>query len=245
MHAALSAATMRVAQLEAQLAQGEQRILQLEEVIRAQGQHSASSVANLDEVAAEVTGLRGSLEVIRFEVDELKRSVSDAQLDQERRQLYDESRLGQVERFLGVQPPPPPADSFGTVVGSDVESMPDSAIGKLEMATEHMTGGRNDEARVLLLAAIDMHGGDSELPEIRYRYAETFFNESDWRAAANGFQRVTDNHPQSDWACWSMFRIGECFDQLGQGSGARLFYEGATEGSCSRSAAAKEARAKL
>ena len=251
LHAAASAAQLRAGQVEAMLAESEQRLVQLEEVLRAQGRSQADRLQNFEQVVDEMTRLRGEIEVLRFQVDELARTVQESQVAQERRQLHDEARLTQVEGYLGVTPPPPPSDAdLGLETGSAaatpiVSDLPATASDKLSVAREHMAAGRHSVARVVLKAGIDEHPGATEMPELRYRYAETFYNERNWKSAANAFQNVTDNHASSDWACWSMLRIGECFESLGQPSAGRLFFEGAAEGRCTQSGAAAEARSKL
>jgi TolA-binding protein len=262
LHRTVSAAGIRVAQAEQQLADSERRIQQLEETIRLQGQSQASRLDNIDEVNAEVARLRGQIEVMQFEMSEVRELMGGGAIDGERRHLHAESRLSKIEGFLAIAPPPPPTDAelgltgvLESPDGLDAESdptsepepveVPETAEGKLQLATAHLEAGRNAVARVVLKAAMDEHLGSDEMAEIRYRFAEAWFNEQNWIKAATSFKSVTDNHPKSDWSCWAMFRQGECFDSLRQPENARLFYEGAIQGRCGRSAAAKEARAKL
>lgn len=261
----VSTAQIRLAQLEALLVESELRIEQLEDVIRQQGKSEADRLENLDQVNAEVTRLRGAIEVLQFEGAELKRVVADQQVAIERRQLHDEMRLAQIEKFLGIKPPPPPTDAdlglAATDGGSppvpapaptegapeevDPGTIPETASGKLELAVQHMEAGRQGVARAVLKAAIEQNVGATEMDEIRYRYAETFFNQEEWRAAITEFNKVINNHPSSPWKCWSYLRQGEAFEKLGKAEGARSFFTGATEGSCKSSDAAKEAKKKL
>ncbi len=262
----VSTAQVRLAQLEALLVEAELRIEQLEEVIRQQGRTEQNRLENLDQVNAEVTRLRGAIEVLQFETSEIKQALSDQQISSERRQLHAEMRLAQIEKFLGVKPPDAPtdedlgitADSSGGAGGiappgtrptASEETLPsqvpDDAVGKLELAIEHMKGGRQGVARAILRSAIEEHAGSPRMDEIRYRYAETFFNEGDYRTAISEFNRVVNNHPESDWKCWSFFRMGEAFEILGKADGARAFFKGATERECRSSEAAKKAKDKL
>lgn len=265
----VSTAQVRMAMLESLLAQSELRIKQLEEVIQQQGKSNQARLENLDQVNVEVVRLRGGIEVLQFEVAELKRAVSEQQIAGERRQLHAEMRLAQVEKFLSLKPPPPPSDAdLGitapapgstppvpvpapgtagtatdpTAVPTDV---PETAAAKLELAASHMAAGRQTVARAILKAAIDQNTGAPEMDEIRYRYAETYFNESDWRPAISEFNKVINNHPNSPWKCWSFYRQGEAFEKMGQVEGAKAFYKGATEGTCKSSDAGKEAKKKL
>ncbi len=268
----VSTAQVRLAQLEALLVEAELRIEQLEEVIRQQGRSEQSRLENLDQVNAEVARLRGSIEVLQFETTELKRAVRDQQLEGERRQLHAEMRLAQIEKFLAIKPPAPPTDEdlgLGSLddgtdattdgtdgadgaddgAGTDEATLPDDvpedAAGKLELAISHMEAGRQGVARAVLRAAIEQHAGAAEMAEIRYRYAETFFNEGDHRSAISEFNKVLNNHPDSPWKCWSFFRMGEAFEALGQVDGAKAFFKGATERECKSSDAAKKAKEKL
>jgi TolA-binding protein len=270
----VSTAQVRLAQLEALLVESELRIEQLEEVIREQGKASADRLENLDEVNAEVVRLRGAIEVLQFEVAEVKRAVSDQQIASERRQLHAEMRLAQIEKLLSLKPPPPPTNAdlglSGTTPpkpgpgapapapgspspgnpapGAPAEpppDMPNTPAGKLEQAASQMAAGRQTVARAILKAAIEAHPNAAEMDEIRYRYAETFFNDSDWRGAISEFNKVINNHPNSPWKCWAFFRQGEAFERMGQLEGAKAFYKGATEGTCKSSDAGKEAKKKL
>lgn len=251
----VSTASVRVAQLEQQLVASQDRIAQLEEVIRLQGQSEAARLENLDEVNDEIARMRGAIEVLQFERDQLKTGVTEQQLVQEQRQLQDEARLRQIEKLLGVTPPPPPpapdglpAPAPGTPATEPEPAMPDlpaDAAGRLEAAIGHMEAGRHAVARVILQRALTENAGAPEIPEIRYRYAETWFNEQRWREAILEFQKVPDNHATSDWACWAYFRQGESMENLQGLQQAMPFYKGATGGACKNSEAAKLAKKKL
>ena len=264
----VSTATLRVSQLEQQLVESQQRIEQLEEVIRLQGQSDAQALENVDQVNAELARLRGQMEVLEFNAEEMGKSVNDQQLTQEQRQLHDESRLRQLEGFLGVVAPPIPSltgaesdrstdaadgetpdpyavDPEGQIEDEPTEPVPESVTGKLELAASHMEAGRQQVARSILEQAIEVHSGADETPELRYRLAETWFNEEDWRRAILGFQTVIDNHPESEWACWGYYRQGESMEAFQGLQQAGPFYQGAIQGACKASEAAKVARKKL
>ena len=69
---------------------------------------------------------------------------------------------------------------------------------------------------------VDGAGGD---PEVLYRYAETWFAEGLYEQAGLRYQNVVDKAGESSWAAWAMVRQGECFQHLGNGEGARFFWE--------------------
>lgn len=258
----VSAAQIRLAELEALLVESELRIEQLEEVIRQQGKTEAEKLENLDQVNEEVVRLRGSIEVLQFQLSELTRVVDDQALSTERRQLHAEMRLAQIEKLLNLKPPPPPSDAdlgltaavSGAMAGlvtpppidpAATEDLPATAAEKLALAKSHMDAGRQEVARAVLKSAIDQHAGAPEMDEIRYRYAETFFNLGEWKTSISEFNKVTNNHPTSPWKCWAFYKIGEAFEHLDQPEGAKAFFKGATEDNCKNSDAAKEARKKF
>ncbi len=256
----VTTANLRVAQLEQQLVHAETRIEQLEEFVRAQGRSQATKMENLDQVNAEVTRLRGLLEVLQYEVEQLRQNGASQQVEQERRQLHDERRLAKLEAFLGVQPPPPPTDEeLGLTTEQpeaegepaeqegeppDTTEVPPTAAGKLALAKEHMEAGRQRVARAILQRALEAHPDAPERDEIAYRLAETYFEEKAYSKAALAFKRVLDDAPRSPWASWAMLRQGDCFQGLGQADNARLFYDGVIQ-RFPRSDAAKEAEARL
>ena len=261
----VSAAQIRLAELEALLVESELRIEQLEEVIRQQGKTEAEKLENLDQVNEEVVRLRGSIEVLTFQLGELKRITDERTLSSERRQLHAEMRLAQIEKLLNLKPPPPPSDAdlglttTATVGGAlagivtpppvdpaaATEDLPETAAEKLALAKSHTDAGRQEVARAVLKAAIDQHAGAPEMDEIRYRYAETYFNVGEWKTSISEFNKVTNNHPTSPWKCWAFYKIGEAFEKLNQPEGAKAFFKGATEDNCKSSDAAKEARKKF
>ena len=253
----VSTASLRVAQLEQELVRSQERISQLEEVIQLQGQSDAARMENLDQVNDELARLRGAIEVSEFERGQLAASMEEQQLSQEGRQLHDEARLRQIEGLLGVKPPPAPVlegaagdgeggtGTEGTPEEAEIVELPETASGRLEVAVEHMEAGRHGVARAILKRAIAENADAPEISEIRYRYAETFFNEKRWRESILEFQKVPDNHANADWACWAYFRQGEAMETLQGLQQAAPFYKGATTGSCKNSEAAKEAKKKL
>lgn len=255
----VSIASLRVAQLEQALTEAEARVAQLEEYVRLQGENEVSQVENFDQVNQEIGRIRGEIETLRFDLDQLVAAQEQAWLANERRQLHDELRLNRIESVTGVTPPPPPTDEdLGLEPGTldaattalaapeeePAQELPEDLGGLLDLAVQRMMAGEHAEARSMLEQAIQEHPGEEGLAEARYRLAETFFNERRWGTAARSFQFVVSNHGDSDWAAWSMLRQGECFEQMGQPENARLFYEDLMD-KYGRSEAADEASDKL
>jgi TolA-binding protein len=231
----------RQAILEQTLLEHEKMILQMQDAVRARGRNSAEALENIEQVAERIRFIQGALEEMRFELDDLKAATDAYQKQQEARQLHDELRLRQLERSLGLTPPPRPVidgavSGTGTVVGEEgagedtdtpepAEALPDSARGKLDLAVEHMKAGKQGLARFMLQMAIEEHAGDPLLPEIRYRMGETWFNEQEYAKAALAFNEVVDNHQKSRWVPWAIMRQGESFMRMENDDGALMFLE--------------------
>ncbi|MBN2800684.1 MAG: tetratricopeptide repeat protein [Deltaproteobacteria bacterium] len=258
-------ASMRVAQLEESLGDTEARLAQAEEWIRVRGQVESQQLENIEQVNEAVRQMRGDIEVLQHGLDALREELGLLQLDSERRMLHAERRLEQLEKFLGVKPPPPPTDEELGILPeepgeSDVSETdgaeepqveppaqvepPEDLAGYLELGIEHMRAGRQAVARAVFEKAIATHTGEEGLDEVRYRLAETWFNDESWQKAAIAFQGVLDNHRESTWAPWSMYRQGECFQKMGDAAAARLFYDELVR-LFPRSDAAKDARKAL
>lgn len=284
----VSVATMRVAQLEGDVASTQQRVAQVEESMRAQGSAQATRLETVDQVNTEVGRIRGDIEVLQHQVADLKQTVGDMQVQDDKRMLYLEARVSQLESFLNVKPPPPPAESDtqsttdqgadqgaqtgqgtqATDAGADQQGTsgspatgaegatgdqgtasatpaePATVEGVLETAATNMKAGRNGVARALLEKAAQDHPGDPKLDEVRYRIAETYFNENDWRKAIGQFNAVIEGWPKSKWAPWAMLAQGDAFGKLGQGDNAKLFYSEVIR-VYPKSDAAKEAKKQL
>jgi len=250
----VTTATVRVAQLEAALVDAEARIAQLEEALRAQVEEEYTKLETLEEVNSEVGRIRGEIEVLQFELADTSSSIDELTIDQERRMLHGEHRLAQLEGFLGVQPPPPPTDEEMGIVSMDDDGAvevpemeegggpgpegaletesaeeeiptPDDVQGILEMSVAHMDAGRHQVARALLEKAVAEHPGAPEMDEVRYRIAETFFNEGNWSRAISEYNKVIEGWSLSVWAPWAMLSQGDAFAAWGQPDNAKLFYE--------------------
>ncbi len=245
----VSTASLRVAQAEVELESARERLAQIEEVLRTQGQNQADRLQNFDQVNQEVSRLRGQIEVLQFDMTDVKSTLDSRAIDSERRLMHGERRLAQVEKVLNLRTPPLPTDAELGLVAAQVgpDSLPlDGGVGTalvtqlpepsqppaaspedaIKLAKEHIAAQRPAVARVLLKQAIDTYPDSKELPELRYLHAETLFAEQTWSTAALAFKGVIDDHPKSDFAPWAMLRQGECFAGLGQDRNAKLFYEG-------------------
>jgi len=243
----------RQAVLESTLNESEKKLDQVQASLRVIGQDKGDLLQSLDQASTSVRSLRGELETQRFALEDLRQQFDAFIEQQEARQLYDEARLAQVEKALGLNPPPRPAVGTEPMGGGpDTEpgageialELPPTAQGKLDRAIEEMKAGRQGTARTVLEQTLAAHEGSSLIPEVLYRIGETWSNAGNWTKAARSYQVVVDKHGRTEWASWAMLRQGEAFEALGNVDGAKLFYED-VQRLYSKSDAAKEAAEKI
>ena len=262
-------AQQRSALAEAEVRELRTRLDKMDALLRDQGLDGSAGGVSLVGVAEEIAVLRGAVEEVKFQADGVRSDLDQSRVDQERRQLYDEARLAQLEHMLAVQAPPPPRLTGGATAPpsetganstarvdpvapvapvappAPAEELPSDPASRLSLAEQRMAEGKQPAARAILEAAIASAGADAaEVPEMQYRLGETWFNEGKFKEAAKAFQVVTDRYPRSSWAPWSMLSIGECFAQLGRADAAQTFYQGVIRNHPGSEAAA-EARARL
>ena len=257
--AAYTVVQTRQGQMEEQVLELAKQVKQVQDALRARGRNEAEALENIEQVAESIRALQGSAEELRFELDDLKAAMDAYQKQQEVRQLHDEQRLRQIERSLGLTAPPRPVldgteqpgvddtDAPVTDGGGDTDEveppaeLPGTAREKLDLAIEHMKAGRQGVARYVLEKGVKEHKRDPLAAEMRYRIAETWFNEGNYAKAASAFQEVLNNHRRSTWVPWAMLRQGESFKELGMKDEALFFLED-LERAHPKSEAANEAR---
>lgn len=243
----------RQAVLEQALNDSEKKLDQVQASLRVIGQDKGDLLQSLDQASSSVRSLRGELETQRFALEDLRQQFDAYIAQQEARQLYDEARLAQIEKALGIKPPPRPTAGAGPDLGGgegtggsgeNTVELPPTAQAKLDRAIEEMKAGRQGTARYILEQTVAAHEGSGLIAEVRYRIGETWSNAGNWTKAARAYQVVVDKHGRTEWAAWSMLRQGEAFEALGNVDGAKLFYED-VQRLYPKTDAAKEAKDKI
>ena len=238
------------------------RIAQLEEVTRARGQEDILKMETVEELRGEVAKMRGEFETLDHDYRTFETASLGTQMDVDSRLLYLESRVGAVEKTLGIKPPPrPTADGLaaadpGATPGADAaaadpqppagdategaDTTPEEFFGTIQQDLE---AGNGAAARAVARRFIEVHPKDDRVPEALYRIGESFQNEGKFKEAAGAFQDVLDKAPTSTWAPWALLRQGECFEGLGRAKDSAVFYCDVLK-KYPKSKAAKEAKGK-
>lgn len=219
------------------------RIGQLEEVTRARGQEEILKMETMEQLRGEVANMRGDLELLGRDYKDYENSSLGFQTDVDGRLLYLETRVANLEKAVGIKPPPmvtavattttpAPTSEPGvtSATGTDASTTtstaapaqtPDEYFG---LITQHLQEGSNEAARVVAERFIAENPKHDRVAEAWYRISESYQNGGDFKNAATSFQVVVEKYPTSTWAPWSMLRQGECFEGLGKADVAKTFY---------------------
>jgi len=235
----------RLSSLEQQFDDLDGRLTRVEELTQARGEQDLVKLQTLEQVRAEIARLRGEVELLRHDVDTHNGDAGRRLEDAAFRLAWLETRAEQLEKSLGLAPPPPPepppeeppdTDDSGTGDGTadtppvdDTPPPDDSAVtdpeAMLKLAKDHLAKGRATAAESILDRFLSQHSGHPKEAEALYRRAEAAFNQKNYPGAVLRFQEVIDAHKRSVWAAYAMYRQGECFEAQGQRDNARLFWE--------------------
>ncbi|MBK9644932.1 MAG: tetratricopeptide repeat protein [Deltaproteobacteria bacterium] len=254
----LAAQKARADELERLNADLERRLVQLDEVVRYRGQQEAEKLENLDQVRDEVRRLRGELETGQHEADATNTASKAFREDAQFRLEYMELRVATLEKALGVKPPAAPIPGGQVAVAPpagggeitapvgppkevELAATPDDLI---RMAEESLKANQPVLARAQLERFLRENPNHARAVEARYRLAETYYNEKNYKSAALKFDEVATQAPDSVWAPWAMVRQGECFKAMGNNDAAKLFWEDVVA-KYPKSKAAKEAKTLL
>ncbi len=226
-------AHQRAALAEQALVAMEERLERLEKLVAEGAGASGTSLADAN---AEVARLRGRIEQLEFEMQEMGQLFEQIQITFEERQLNDEARLRQLEGLLGVQPPeavrlrPGEQGATGTPVPADVEApvkvdTPVTPEERLQAANEHLAAGRVAAGRAMANGVLQSEAGMPAKAHAQYLVGESWMADEEYVKAVEAYRAVIDQHGSSPWAPEAMLRIGDAFGMLGRKNDAKVFYE--------------------
>ena len=95
--AQISVLGTRQAELEKSLQEAEQQLDQVQSSLRVIGRDKGDLLQALDQANDQMRGLRGEIETLQFQVDDLQQQFDAYTQAQEARQLWDEARLKQID----------------------------------------------------------------------------------------------------------------------------------------------------
>ena len=115
----------------------ERRIAKIENVTRARNQDEMLKLESMDQVLVEMANMRGEMEQIHFQMEQMDGTVKGQQEDAQFRLDWLEQRAALLETSLGLNTPAP-----GQTVDSTTSTLPDSnTIGTVSSNLQQPIGG--------------------------------------------------------------------------------------------------------
>lgn len=214
--------------IEAVRADGDRRdgeLVALAERLTAAEAALASERERIAALEAERDALAAALEDAREHAERMQWQIARLERSQRTWRDHSSGRFARVERHLGFEPLPPPQGTDLPAADLLPGDLPSEPAQHVAIAREHLGRGDTAVARAILAHALDRVGDAAPAAELRYLMGMSWFQEERWGRAATIFQLVTEAHPDTPWAAWSLIRQGECFREMGDIATARVFLE--------------------
>lgn len=183
----------------------------------------------LDEMRRENRELRGAVENLNYEIDQLKRKQRDLYLDID-------------ERLSGMQAPavssPPAASSSaqqkapaaprasprppaaGSADRGQIQAEYQAAYALLSPQQK-----RYDEAAKAFARFVERYPNDELVPNAQYWLGEAYYVSQKNQPALQAFEKVINAYPGSSKAPGALFKIGRLHEVSGQAAAARAAYQ--------------------
>jgi tol-pal system protein YbgF len=184
----------------------------------------------LDEVRRENRQLRGEIENLGHEIEQLKRKQRDIYLDIDQRLSASPSGGGAAPAAVS-----PSAPSAGTGAGPPAVASraPAGSIDRAQVEAEYQAAydllspqqKRYQEAARAFAAFLDRHPQDELAPNAQYWLGEAHYVSQNNAEAQAAFEVVVDRYPASTKAPGALFKIGRLQQAAGRGDAARASYE--------------------
>lgn len=175
----------------------------------------ADKDATIDTLQEQVDQLQGKLDVIGYEVEQLRDANKDSLKD------FD-ARLSVLENNnFSSENKPSTADIARSVSLNQTTSSND-----IDSLIQNVDKGTNLDTTIPALSTwIEKNNKDSKKQNALYALAKAHFKKGDYPRAIQGFQTVVDEYPKSDEACDSRYHQGLSFIKLGDAKNAKLFFQ--------------------
>ena len=188
----------------------------------------------LDEVRRENRELRGQIENLGYEIEQLKRKQRDIYLDIDQRLSGGQAGSAPV----AAEQPPPTAGSGPTAAEAAAaveERSPTPASGgdRGKIEAEYQAAydllspqqKRYEEAAKAFAAFLERYPGDELAPNAQYWLGEAHYVSQHNAEALQAFEVVVSRYPDSTKAPGALFKIGRLQQAAGNKEAARASYE--------------------
>jgi len=180
----------------------------------------------LDEVRRENRFLRGEIENLTYEIEQLKRKQRDIYLDIDQ-------RLGGGQGTDSVTTPEPPSAAGAGVTSAPPAQASVATGNRSKIKAEYEAAydllspqqRRYDDAAKAFARFLKKHPNDPLAPNAQYWLGEANYVSQHNAEALAAFQQVVSRYPDSTKAPGALFKIGRLQQAAGKRSAARASYE--------------------
>ncbi len=183
----------------------------------------------LDEMRRENRALRGQVENLGYEIEQLKRKQRDIYLDIDQR----------LSGMQGAAPPPAPAATVPPPAQDPVEpaivsTAPSSVtVDRSQIQAEYQAAydllsprqKRYGEAAEAFATFVQKYPDDDLAPNAQYWLGEAYYVSQKNQSALQAFEKVISAHPDSAKAPGALFKIGRLKEVTGEAAAARTAYQ--------------------
>lgn len=185
----------------------------------------------LDEMRRENRQLRGEVENLGYEIEQLKRKQRDIYLDIDQ-------RLSGLQPAAGAVPPPAQAAPAGGTARPEaqVESrapQTSASASREQIQAEYKAAydllspqqKRYTESAAAFTSFVDRYPDDELTPNAKYWLGEAYYVSQQNAKALQAFEKVVADHPGSTKAPGALFKIGRLQQVAGKAGAARAAFE--------------------
>jgi tol-pal system protein YbgF len=185
----------------------------------------------LDQMKSENRELRGAVENLTHEIEQLKRRQRDLYLDIDQRisGLQGSTPAASPPATSGVQTERPDAPA----AAPDSTTRPPAQVDRRAIEAEYQAAyallspqqRRYQEAAVAFAAFVEKYPNDPLAPNAKYWLGEAYYVSQQNQPALEAFESVMADHPDSSKAPGALFKIGRLKEAAGDRTGARAAYQ--------------------
>ncbi len=204
-----------MANVQATLQKVDGRLDAIEKTLQSVGfraqKNDANFGATVDQVQGEIQTLKGTLEELRHDIDQVTQGQTDYQ------QKVDQ----QLASLKGAQA----AKAFQAKQEAKKLATPTEPGPFLELARQKVKAKQYDVAQNLLKQFLKKWPKDKGAAEAQLLLADTYFAQQAWRPAILEYNRFREHHPKDRAMPRALLRIGEAFARIDLKPEAGKFFD--------------------
>jgi tol-pal system protein YbgF len=178
-------------------------------------QRSQIEMSNqIETMRQETSSLRGQVEVLTHQIEELQKRQQDLyiDLDTRLRKLEPTPKADAPRAENGVTPPPAAGAAAARPEGQSESSKPNpqAEARDYETALNLFKAGKYKESATAFESFIKNHGSSGFQPSAHYWLGNSYYQVRDYKRAKDGFQKVTTSWPNDPKAPDALLGVANC-----------------------------------